>query len=188
MGSRIIIALVVFSSMLVAGMAWGSSVDRVWSFIDLPSVFIVVGVISSGAIWSFPISILKQSFADAMSDEELQSDRADQGHQVFLRLSQIAVASGLLGTLIGLVKMLSNMADPTTIGPAMAVALLTLFYGVIVGEFVFKSMANSFLMRAKDITMSSNRGHTTVYFAIVALFVILTTFFVMLLAFADFPV
>jgi chemotaxis protein MotA len=123
-----------------------------------------------------------------MVDEELESDRAALGHLVFMRLSQIAVASGLLGTLIGLVKMLSSLDDPTTIGPAMAVSLLTLLYGVIVGEFVFKSMANSFLIRTSEKMVSSNRGHMTIYFAVFALFLIMTSFFVMLLAFADFPV
>ena len=186
--SRIIISLVLFIGLIVAGMVWGSSFDMFWSFIDFASILIVVGVISAGAIWSFPISTLQQTFTDAISDEELQSDRATQGHQVFMRLSQLAVASGLLGTLIGLVKMLSNLDDPTTIGPAMAVALLTLLYGVIMGEFIFKSMANSFLTRTSERMMSSNRGYMTVYFAIFTLFVLLTSFFVMLLAFAEFPV
>ena len=188
MSSRIIIAMVLFIGLTVAGMAWGSGLDTVFNFIDPASILIVVGVISAGGIWSFPFDIIKQSFADAVSGEELSSDRATQGHLVFMKLSQLAVASGLLGTLIGLVKMLQNLDDPTIIGPAMAVALLTLLYGVIVGEFVFKSMANSFLVRTSEMVRSSNRGHMTIYFSLFALFLIMTTFFVMLLAFADFPV
>ena len=41
----------------------------------------------------------------------------------------IAPAMGMIGTLIGLVLMLGNMGDPKSIGPAMAVALLTTLYG-----------------------------------------------------------
>ena len=41
--------------------------------------------------------------------------------------------------------MLRNLDDPTAIGPAMAVALLTMFYGVVLGEFIFRGMANNFL-------------------------------------------
>ena len=41
---------------------------------------------------------------------------------------------GMIGTLIGLVQMLSNMEDPKSIGPAMAVALLTTLYGAIIAS------------------------------------------------------
>lgn len=43
-------------------------------------------------------------------------------------------AMGMIGTLIGLVAMLMNMSDPSKIGPSMAVALLTTFYGALLGN------------------------------------------------------
>ena len=49
----------------------------------------------------------------------------------------IAPAMGMIGTLIGLVLMLGNMADPKAIGPAMAVALLTTMYGAIIANVLF---------------------------------------------------
>lgn len=49
----------------------------------------------------------------------------------------IAPAMGMIGTLIGLVQMLGNMADPKSIGPAMAVALLTTLYGAMVANVLF---------------------------------------------------
>jgi flagellar motor component MotA len=182
MNTRITVALVIFITLSVTAMTWGGGLNSVLSFVDMPSIMIVIGVTSAGAIWSFPFSILKQSFADAFSEVELDADRAGQGHQVFIKLSNFAVASGLYGTLIGLVKMLSNLDDPTTIGPAMAVALLTLFYGVTLGEFFCKSMANSFLIRSQERLTTSPRGYTTVYFAVFGLFVMMLTFCVMLLA------
>jgi len=48
----------------------------------------------------------------------------------------------LIGTLIGLVQMLSNLQDPATIGPAMAVALLTTFYGAVLANMVFMPLAS----------------------------------------------
>lgn len=57
------------------------------------------------------------------------------------RASEISPAMGLIGTLIGLVQMLANLQDPDTIGPAMAVALLTTFYGAILGTAVLAPMA-----------------------------------------------
>jgi chemotaxis protein MotA len=48
----------------------------------------------------------------------------------------LSPAFGMIGTLIGLVNMLKNLDDPTTIGPAMAVALLTTFYGSVIANVV----------------------------------------------------
>ena len=49
----------------------------------------------------------------------------------------LAPAMGMIGTLIGLVLMLGNMGDPKSIGPAMAVALLTTLYGAFVANVLF---------------------------------------------------
>ena len=49
----------------------------------------------------------------------------------------IGPAMGMIGTLVGLVLMLGNMADPKAIGPAMAVALLTTLYGAFVANVLF---------------------------------------------------
>jgi len=52
----------------------------------------------------------------------------------------LAPAMGMIGTLIGLVLMLGNMADPKAIGPAMAVALLTTLYGAFIANVLFMPM------------------------------------------------
>lgn len=52
----------------------------------------------------------------------------------------IGPAMGMIGTLIGLVLMLGNMADPKAIGPAMAVALLTTLYGAFLANVLFGPM------------------------------------------------
>jgi len=57
------------------------------------------------------------------------------------RAGDVAPAMGLIGTLIGLVKMLGNLDDPSAIGPAMAIALLTTFYGAILAHLVFIPLA-----------------------------------------------
>ena len=46
-------------------------------------------------------------------------------------MAEFSPAMGLIGTLIGLVQMLGNLQDPANIGPSMAVALLTTFYGAV---------------------------------------------------------
>ena len=52
----------------------------------------------------------------------------------------LAPAMGMIGTLVGLVIMLGNMSDPASIGPAMAVALLTTMYGAIIANVLFMPM------------------------------------------------
>ncbi len=60
---------------------------------------------------------------------------------ILRRAGDVAPAMGLIGTLIGLVQMLGSLNDPRTIGPAMAIALLTTFYGAILAHMVFLPLA-----------------------------------------------
>ena len=60
---------------------------------------------------------------------------------VLRKLGEFAPAMGLIGTLIGLVQMLGRLNDPSTIGPSMAVALLTTFYGAVLANMVFLPLA-----------------------------------------------
>ena len=53
-----------------------------------------------------------------------------------------APAFGMIGTLIGLIQMLQNLNDPSAIGPAMAVAMITTFYGAFVANLIFLPIAN----------------------------------------------
>ncbi len=66
-----------------------------------------------------------------------------------------APAFGMIGTLIGLIQMLQNLNDPSAIGPAMAVAMITTFYGAFVANLIFLPLAN----KAKEQrTMMAQEG------------------------------
>ena len=67
--------------------------------------------------------------------------RNSQAASVLRRAAEVAPAMGLIGTLVGLVQMLGTLDDPSSIGPAMAVALLTTFYGAILGNMVLAPLA-----------------------------------------------
>ncbi|MEA1924150.1 MAG: MotA/TolQ/ExbB proton channel family protein [Pseudomonadota bacterium] len=58
------------------------------------------------------------------------------GQSVFKFLGGMAPAYGMIGTLIGLVQMLQSLDDPSSIGPAMAIALLTTFYGALLANII----------------------------------------------------
>ena len=71
-----------------------------------------------------------------LKDKNQAVDRHKLGSRVWEALGDVAPAMGMIGTLIGLVAMLSNMDDPKSIGPAMAVALLTTLYGAMLANMV----------------------------------------------------
>ncbi len=60
---------------------------------------------------------------------------------VLRRGAEIAPGMGLIGTLVGLVQMLAQLDNPSAIGPAMAIALLTTFYGAIMGTIILAPLA-----------------------------------------------
>ena len=70
-------------------------------------------------------------------DIKAMKDRHATSQGVIKGWVDIAPAMGMIGTLIGLVQMLGNMADPKAIGPAMAVALLTTLYGAFFANVIF---------------------------------------------------
>ena len=65
---------------------------------------------------------------------EAMEERHRRGQDVLEGIGQDGPAFGMIGTLIGLVIMLQNLSDPSSIGPAMAIALLTTFYGVLIAN------------------------------------------------------
>lgn len=68
-------------------------------------------------------------------------ERHRRGRAIIEKAAEYAPAWGMIGTLIGLVLMLKNLTDPTTLGPNMAIALLTTFYGSVLANLVFSPMA-----------------------------------------------
>jgi chemotaxis protein MotA len=75
------------------------------------------------------------------NDIDALIDRHKKGASIIRRASEVAPAMGLIGTLVGLVQMLSQLNDPSSIGPAMAVALLTTFYGALLGSVLLAPLA-----------------------------------------------
>jgi len=78
---------------------------------------------------------------------EAMRQRHQTAQDVFRKMGTYAPAFGMLGTLIGLVQMLSTLEDPKTIGPAMAVALLTTFYGSLLSSLLFLPVAGKLKSR-----------------------------------------
>lgn len=80
-----------------------------------------------------PSAILRQMSIE----KQVQMDRADESSAVLEKMGDLSPAWGMVGTLIGLVIMMLNLSDPSSIGPSMAVALLTTFYGAVFANLIF---------------------------------------------------
>lgn len=78
------------------------------------------------------------------------SERHSLGAEIFSTMGAFAPAIGMLGTIIGLVQMLMQMEDPSTIGAPMAVALLTTFYGTGLANLVFIPISGKLKTRSKQ--------------------------------------
>lgn len=83
-------------------------------------------------------------------DINLTASRHSVGINVFSMIGEVGPAMGMIGTLVGLVAMLSNMDDPKSIGPAMAVALLTTLYGAILANMVAIPIAGKLKLRSEE--------------------------------------
>jgi len=108
----------------------------------------------------------KQMIADGLTTEhlrdqlcrerELEINRLVEGEQIFRAIGEAAPAFGMIGTIVGLVKMLWTMDDPSTIGPSMAIALLTTLYGALIAYAFALPIADKLAMklRAQETNLS----------------------------------
>jgi chemotaxis protein MotA len=83
-------------------------------------------------------------------DLTLTLQRHKDGQNIFKALGDVAPAMGMIGTLIGLVQMLTVMDDPKQIGPSMAVALLTTLYGAMLANMFAIPIADKLALRSTD--------------------------------------
>jgi chemotaxis protein MotA len=86
----------------------------------------------------------------------LTKKNLDTGVKVFQGMGSYGPAFGMIGTLIGLVQMLANLDDPSSIGPAMAVAMITTFYGALIANLIFIPMAEKLSGRNEEEITNMN--------------------------------
>ncbi len=83
-------------------------------------------------------------------EAEQTAERYELAERVFRGIGESAPAIGMLGTLVGLVQMLNTLDDPSAIGPAMAVALLTTLYGAFIAQLIALPLADKLQLKAED--------------------------------------
>ncbi|MDU0354833.1 flagellar motor protein PomA [Paraglaciecola aquimarina] len=94
--------------------------------------------------------------ATLSKDISMTTERHEFGASIFKNLGDVGPAMGMIGTLVGLVAMLSNMDDPKSIGPAMAVALLTTLYGAMLANLLCIPIAIKLGNRCEEEKLNQN--------------------------------
>ena len=125
-------------------------------FIDFPSLILVGGVLVGSSLISFGLTIPGKALKNALSSKGVKSiDELRLYVNFFNMASQLSIAGGVVGTLVGNVNMLATMNNPSTIGASMAVALLTVFYGVLLSELVFQPLKHALIIKSVDVIEDS---------------------------------
>jgi len=137
--------------------------------IPFPVALIMAGLIAGlvGVFVGFPalrikgiyLLLLTLGFSEIIQvimETELENvlERHEAGKGMLDALGRYAPAFGMIGTLIGLVAMLSNMDDPSKIGAGMAAALLTTLYGALLANIMFLPMADKLALRSSEEALS----------------------------------
>lgn len=95
-----------------------------------------------------------QAIQEIMETEiDYLQERHRLGAEILGSMATFFPAMGLIGTLIGLIQMLKTMEDPSTIGPAMALALITTFYGAVGANLICLPMAGKLRKRSQEETL-----------------------------------
>lgn len=86
---------------------------------------------------------------------QIQKSHKD-GWEIFNEMGKFAPAFGMIGTLIGLIQMLADLDDVSTVGPKMAVALITTFYGALLANIIFIPMTVKLKRRSASESLEMN--------------------------------
>jgi len=82
--------------------------------------------------------------------------RHEDNTKIFEFMAGLAPAMGMIGTFVGLVLMLGNLSDLETLGPNMAVAIITSFYGALLANCIFGPIASTLVEKSKDEVLLKN--------------------------------
>jgi flagellar motor component MotA len=125
-----------------------------WIVFNGPSIVVFVALFVAASTWSFPPSQISEALRAATGSSPISNEQGARYSQIFLRLSTISISAGVTGAILGFVQMLQSMEDPSRIGPAIALGLVTTLYGVLASELLFRPWANHCLNRVgQELTL-----------------------------------
>jgi flagellar motor component MotA len=130
-------------------------------FFNAPSLLIVVGLTLCVPLANHSIMDAFNAFRTAFSSGDVDRNEGQRHVTVLQTFRMAATGSGIVGTFIGLVQMLQSMDELKNIGPAMAVALLTILYAVFLSELVIGPLSNRIHARMTASSESPAKPETS---------------------------
>jgi chemotaxis protein MotA len=105
--------------------------------------------------------VVQRTGADEIEADAVVLGRRDlesylHAERMFTALGTFAPAMGMIGTIIGLIQLLANMRDFEKLGPGMAIALLTTFYGLMLAHLLYLPLAKMVALQAAERTENLN--------------------------------
>lgn len=177
-GAALFLALLVWAGLSSGGIGifWDS-----WSFVWV-ALFVTAGLWMTAG----PRDMLRALVAGLRAQRIHTPYQLARHLEILTRGYQLAWAAGIVGMFVGVATMLKNMADPSMIGPGMAVALLVVIYGSILAELGFASLRAILISRA-DIEPAERAKFSAwsppmLGFGAAAVFMLIAVFFVLFLA------
>jgi flagellar motor component MotA len=139
--------------------------------------FLLLGVFGKAFLLFIPDAFLTL-FTVSSSPNPTFADIAKTG-------SRFIIGTGVVGTLIGLIQMLRNLDDPSTIGAGMAVALLTSLYAIFMSEIVFAYLYKVYSVSEEDEKPNGTLPLKNIGIPVILLSWILISFFVTMIGFSN---
>ena len=133
-------------------------------FLDVPSVLFVVGGTLALIFFSFPLPNVLSAvryFGYTVIPPKPGADQSkvigelEIGIVMFTKIKSYAQATGWVGSLNGLVLILTSIDDPAAIGPSASVALLTVFYGTLIAYWICLPVSTKLQFRLDELKKAS---------------------------------
>ena len=122
-----IISLLIIVSAILGTILLASGIG---AFIDVPSLLTVIIPVIASISAKHGLEGFKELFR-----------KGENQNKILHTMGVTAILAGGIGTMIGLVIILGNISDKSALGPALAIALLTLFYGLLI--FLFTTLLSN---------------------------------------------
>ena len=170
---------------------WSIRPDNLMLYFNIPSFLLVFGLTVPLTFMTYPIHVVLRAYGTSLKalnkEHALSSSDLREAEMVLELIRRLYIGTGMLGFLIGMVNMLANMDDPRQIGPAMAVAYLSLMYGVIFAEFMTHPLIKRIQFRQTLEISSSKQGGQILSDVLTFAFAATLSVFVLLMSFASLP-
>lgn len=96
----------------------------------------------------FTLDEIRHNLTAKMNARQAQMEMASS---LYENMAKVSPGVGMIGTLLGLISMMSNIGDPSTIGAGMALALITTLYGLLLGTLLYAPFGEKIAIEAEKI-------------------------------------